>query len=80
MKCPKCGAEMTIGELANINTRGKLFWAPEHYFKNKILNWYTKKDVLKNGGVVISFGNGITNNRTKGYLCSQCHCLLMNLG
>lgn len=77
MKCPKCGEEMVAGEIAYINAKGRLFWAPESYFKKKISNWYTKRNVLKNDGMVIPIGNGFTSNRTKGYVCRKCDCVLM---
>ncbi len=45
MKCPKCSEEMMEGEMAYINAKGRLFWAPEDYYK--IGNFYTKGDILK---------------------------------
>ncbi|MBR1391633.1 MAG: hypothetical protein IJ567_09390 [Lachnospiraceae bacterium] len=83
MKCPKCGKEMIAGEMgisANSSIgRSTLFWAPKEVFNRLLPNTLTAKKAVSEGGVQIKIGNGITNNRTAGYICRDCNCVLLDL-
>lgn len=75
--CPKCGKEMQIGALGPIQ-RGELFWADNTYFQSKICNFMTIKGAERNGAIRIPVGNGITNNRTKAWACTECRMVLVD--
>ena len=77
MKCPNCGMEMTEGALGP-SSKGSLYWAPNEYYKNKICNLFSERDALKKGGIHISVGNGIINNRTKAWGCKKCNFVLID--
>ncbi len=80
MKCPKCGNEMLIGEIGVSSfSRGipELFWAPREVFNRIIPQALTTKKAVSEGGVHIRIGNGLTSNRTIGYVCKECNCVLL---
>lgn len=80
MKCPKCGNEMLIGKMGvSAFSRGMpdLFWAPGDVFNRLIPQSITTNKAVSEGGVHIKFGNGITSNRTVGYICKECNCVLL---
>lgn len=77
MKCPKCGKEMIAGALGP-GGKGSLFWAKDEYFKNKIANFCTEHNAIKNGAIHIPVGNGVTNNRTKAWACEGCKFVLID--
>lgn len=76
-QCPKCGKSMTLGAL-DPNAKGALFWAPEAYCATKVCNFFTEGDALKNGGIRIPAGNGITQNRTRAWGCEECKFVLID--
>lgn len=78
MICPKCGNEMIIGALAQPGGKGSLFWANENYFNSKICNFFTAGNAVKEGGISIPLGNGVTSNRTKAWACKECKLVLID--
>ena len=66
---------MTQGALST-NAKGALFWAPERYYEKKMCNFFTEGNALKNGGIRIPVGNGITQDRTKAWACEECKFVL----
>ena len=46
MRCPKCQKEMETGYLGS-SEKGMLIWAEKKYFDNKLCNFFTKRDALK---------------------------------
>ena len=78
MKCPKCGNEMIVGALGRPSAYGSLFWARDEYYKNKMSNFFTEHNAIKNGGISIPVGNGITNNRTKAWAFVCCKMVLID--
>lgn len=81
MICPKCGKEMEYGKLGvSINSRGipPMFWAPEEVFNCVMPSMLTVKKAEKKGGVHIPIGNGLIRPRNTGYICKDCHCVLIN--
>jgi hypothetical protein len=77
MNCPKCEKEMTAGYLSS-GAKGSLFWARNEYFQNKLANFFTERDAIKNGGIHIPVGNGVINNRTKAWACESCKFVLID--
>ena len=77
MKCPKCGKEMIIGSLGP-GGKGSLFWAKNEYFQSKLCNFFTERYALKNGGIQIPVGNGLTKDRTKAWACDDCKFVLID--
>ncbi len=76
MICPKCGREMSDGQIGvSVYNRGmpRIFWAPRSVFNRIIPNMLTIKRAEKEGGVHIPFGNGLTSTRNAGYICKDCH-------
>lgn len=79
MDCPKCGNKMKLGEIASLTGRGdRQFWAEKDFFQKKIVNFYTKKSVEKEGGIVIPSPAGMLTNRTVGYACRECKLILID--
>ena len=82
MNCPKCGNEMSKGEIGvSAASRGipALFWAPTEVINKHIPSLLTIKKVVSEGGVHIKLGNGMTKNRNAGYVCKACNCVLIDL-
>ena len=81
--CPKCGNEMEYGEIGMdpFYARGVplLFWAPKKVFDRMFPNCVTAKKKKKEGGMSIRLGNGMINDRTTGYACKSCRCVLLDL-
>ncbi len=81
MKCPKCGNDMLTGEIGiSSSSRGmpSIFWAPREVFNRLIPQALTIKKAVSEGGVHIKIGNGLTSNRTAGYICKECNCVLLD--
>ena len=82
MKCPKCGNDMTKGEISvSANTsRGwpVLFWATSDVFNRMFPQLLTAKKAASEGGVQINLGNGWMKPRNVGYICKECKCVLMD--
>ncbi len=82
MICPKCGKEMEYGEIGvDAFSRGMptLFWAPKQVFNRLLPGTLTAKKAEAEGGMKIKLGNGALNNRTAGYVCKECKCVLLDL-
>ena len=80
MKCPKCGNEMIKGKIGlSAFSKGMpgLYWAPEEVFNRLIPQTITIKKAVSEGGAHIKLGNGLTDNRTNGYICKHCNCVLL---
>ena len=41
-------------------------------------NMLTVRKAVKEGGVEIPFGNGLTSSRNTGHICKDCRCVLMD--
>ena len=82
MNCPKCGKEMLRGKIgvsaASKGYPATMFWAPNEVFNKHIAQFLTLKKVLSEGGLHIKIGNGLTSNRTSGYACKDCNCVLLD--
>ncbi len=81
MICPKCGKEMEYGQIGvSAYNRGIpiMFWAPKQVFNRIIPNFLTAKKAVKEGGVKIPIGNGLTSSRNAGHICKDCHCVLID--
>lgn len=81
MICPKCGKEMENGLIGvSAYNRGMpaIFWAPKQVFNRLIPNMLTVKQAVKEGGVNIPIRNGFTSSRNNGYVCKDCHCVLID--
>ena len=81
MVCPKCGNEMLLGEIgqsAFARGRADLFWAPKEVFNRLLPNTLTTKKAVSEGGVQIKIGTGMIDNRTTGYICKDCKCVLLD--
>ncbi len=83
MNCPKCGKEMIYGKIGvSVISKGvpkNMFWAPEEVYNKHMAQALTLKKALAEGGIQIKIGNGITSNRTAGYACKDCNCVLLDL-
>lgn len=77
MICPKCEKEMCVGAIGGTG-KSELFWADNEWFNSKICNLYTERDAIKNGGLHIPIGNGMTSNRTKAWVCKECKLVLVD--
>ena len=77
MICPKCGKSMIMGAIGS-NAKGSLFWAKNEYFQNKMCNLISERGAIKNGGMRIPVGNGMTNERTKAWACEECKLVLID--
>lgn len=55
-----------------------MFWAPEEVFNCVMPSMLTVKKAEKKGGVHIPIGNGLIRPRNTGYICKDCHCVLIN--
>lgn len=77
MKCPKCGKEMTKGAIT-ARTKSKVYWGSDEFFKHTINNLFTGKSVKNAGGICIPLKNGITNDRTNAWACSECGMVLID--
>lgn len=78
MDCPKCKNKMTLGEIAHIHGRGgKLFWAEKDYFHRKMGNYFSKRSVEKEGGILIPALGGVLTDRTAGYACKECRLVVI---
>ncbi len=82
MNCPKCGKEMIYGKIGiSAGSKGfpaSMFWAPDEVFNKPASQFMTLKKVLAGGGMQIKIGNGLTSNRTVGYACKDCNCVLFD--
>ena len=81
MICPKCGNEMIYGKIGvSAGSRGypTMFWAPEDVFNKHMPQFLTLKKVQAYGGLPIKLGNGFTSNRTTGYACNNCNCVVLD--
>ena len=82
MNCPKCGNDMSKGEIGvSAASRGipALFWAPTEVINKHIPSFLTINKVVSEGGVQIKLGNGMMKNRNTGYVCKACNCVLIDL-
>ena len=77
MKCPKCGNEMIVGALGP-SYKGSIFWARDQYFKEKVANFFTEGDAIKNGGIHIPVRSGVIDNRTPAWACEDCKFVLID--
>lgn len=77
MICPKCGKNMIQGAICP-NVKGTLFWADDEFFNSKVGNFFTESNAVKNGGIRIPVGNGVTKNRTKAWACKECKYVLID--
>ena len=73
MKCPKCGKEMLLGEMANGRGDTSFYWAPKSFFDKHWVNPYshTKKTIEEEGGMIIK-ANSRLQNTSKCYACKDC--------
>ncbi len=55
-----------------------MFWAPDEVFNKHASQFLTLKKVMAEGGMQIKIGNGLTSNRTAGYACKDCNCVLFD--
>ena len=82
MNCPKCGKEMIYGKIViSAGSKGlpsSMFWAPDEVFNKHASQFLTLKKVMAEGGMQIKIGNGLTSNRTAGYACKDCNCVLFD--
>lgn len=81
MICPKCGNEMEIGEIGvDAFSRGMpiLFWAPKEVFNKFIPGFITTKKAVAEGGMAMKIDSGMVHDRTIGYACKACNCVLLN--
>lgn len=81
MICPKCGKEMEYGQIGvSAYNKGmpKIFWAPKQVFNRLIPNMLTVNTAVKEGGMQIPIGNGLTSARNTGYICKDCNCVLID--
>lgn len=54
MKCPKCGEEMILGEIANSRKDSLFYWALNSFFDKHWVNPYshTKKTIEEDGIII----------------------------
>lgn len=80
MICPKCGNEMSIGEIG-IDSFSKgvptLFFAKKDFFRKH--TWLTRKKAVAEGGMIIPIGNGFYKKRNTTYACRDCNMVLIDL-
>ena len=76
MKCPKCEKEMMVGFIGP--SKGSVFWAKDEYFDSKIMNLFTEKDAIENGGMHIPIRTGVVNDRTRAWACECCKFVLID--
>ena len=72
---------MEYGQIGiNAYNRGMpaIFWASKQVFNRMIPSFLTAKRAVKEGGVQIPIGNGLTSSRNGAYICKDCHCVLID--
>ena len=79
MKCPKCGKDMTLGELANHRGDTTFYWLPQSFIdKHWVFPYnHTKKTVENEGGMIIK-ANSKVNQVSACYGCKDCNMIVMD--
>ena len=79
MKCPKCGNDMVLGEIASGCGNTMVYWAPKSFFDKHWLNTYshTKKTIETENGILIKINSKIQKNSTC-YGCKECKFILVD--
>lgn len=81
MKCPKCGKEMQIGEIASCRGDSKLFWLPKTFTEKHWFNTYSHsaEKIESEGGMIIK-GNCKIKTVTPSYGCTDCKLIVVDCG
>lgn len=79
MKCPKCGKDMILGELASTRGDSTFYWLPQSFMKK---HWFApynhrKKTVEDEGGMIIK-GNSKLFQVSPCYGCKACNLILVD--
>lgn len=79
MKCPKCGNDMVLGEIANIRGDTSFYWAPKEFFDKHWFNTYnhSKKTVEDEGGMLIKANSKLQKN-SSCYGCKDCRLIIVD--
>ena len=79
MKCPKCGKNMILGEIANSRGDSYFYWASKDFFDKHWFNTYshTKKTIVENDGMIIK-ANGKFKEATPCFGCRDCKLIVVD--
>ena len=79
MKCPKCGKDMVLGEIADGRGDTSFYWAPKEFFDKHWANAYshTKKTVEEEEGIIIK-ANSRVQRVAASYGCKECKMIVVD--
>lgn len=79
MKCPKCGKDMVLGEIANGRGDTSVYWAPKAFFDKHWINTYnhTKKTIENEEGIIIK-ANSKLQKIPASFGCKECRVIVVD--
>ena len=79
MKCPKCGKDMILGELANHRGDTSFYWLPQSFIdKHWVFPYHHTKKTIENEGGMIIKANSKVNQVSACYGCKECNVIVVD--